>query len=177
MRVFILGLNHQIQSRQILNASTDGKAETFEQDQKERFRCMLQQLIDQHSIQFVGEEARHSEESIAQVVCERAGCRYLNIEMEPQERTLRNIPPGYNEDPNVPQVQKTAWNQARERFMVEKIIAESRDADSVLVICGREHKGALGERFGQLGHTIGISDLEDESWYVEDWVGYIWHNL
>jgi hypothetical protein len=65
MDVLILGLNHQIQSAHIKNMSTDGSAEAFERTQKEALAQLVYDVIHQRAIEFVAEETKHGEDSIA----------------------------------------------------------------------------------------------------------------
>src|SRR5262245_21368422 len=47
--------------------SLDGSFQAFERDQKERFGQLLREQIRTRGIQFVGEEARHGEDTIGRV--------------------------------------------------------------------------------------------------------------
>lgn len=175
MRVLLVGVNHQIQPAQIMSMSTNGSLEAFEQDQKERFGQLLRDYIRDRGVQFVGEEARYGQETIAQRVCQQERCRYANIDMTPQERESHNCPPGYNEDPGVPQAEKTRCNQEREEHMSGRVLAESGSAASVLVICGRLHAEAIAARLIQPGHSVEIVDLQNQNWYIEDWLDHMLH--
>jgi hypothetical protein len=96
VRILIIAVNHQIQPAQIKSMSTNGSLEAFERDQKEKFGELLREQIRGRGVQFVGEEARHGEESVAQRVCQQAGLRPVtNIDMTPAQRQVHNIPPGY----------------------------------------------------------------------------------
>jgi hypothetical protein len=103
MRFLIVGVNHQIQPARIMSMSTDGSLEAFARDQKEGFGQLLREDIRSRGVQFVGEEARYGEESIAQRVCQQEKCGYANVDMTPEERERRNIPPGYYENANLPE--------------------------------------------------------------------------
>ena len=74
---------------------------------------MLREQIRRRHIQFIGEEANHEEESIARNLCHEEGCSYGNIEMTPEERALRQIPPGHADDPSVPDDEKARGNRER----------------------------------------------------------------
>ena len=94
MRILIIAVNHQIQPAQIKSMSTNGSLEAFERDQKEKFGELLREQIRGRGVQFVGEEARHGEESVAQRVCQQAGLRPVtNIELNPEPRQGNKIPP------------------------------------------------------------------------------------
>jgi hypothetical protein len=119
VQVLILGINHQIQWVQIWSWSSGGELQRFEAGQKDQFRELLRKRISERGAQFIGEETKHGEPSIANEVCISAACRYANIEMHPDEREKRKIPTDYESDPNVTAEQKTGFHQQREEYMFE----------------------------------------------------------
>jgi hypothetical protein len=170
VRVLIIGINHQVQSNKICSSSTSGKLERFEQDQKDRFRELLREKIAEHGIQLVAEEANHGFESIAETLCKATTIRYFNIEMKPEERDRRRIPPGYqDEGSTVSEEEKRRGNVEREEYMVQELLTAVGEAHSVLVICGRFHTAGIVSRLEPLGHIVEVQDILDQSWYVEDW--------
>lgn len=169
MRFLIISANHQIQPAQILSMSTNGKLEAFEREQKETFGSFVKSKILERGVQFIGEEARHGQETVIQRLCGLNNWVYANIEMTPEERTARNIPPGYNEDQSLPRTEKARCHREREEYMLERILGKVGDAESILIICGSKHTGSLAERFRELGHSVETTDLQDENWYIEDW--------
>src|SRR5712692_5165794 len=173
VRILIVAVNHQIQSAQIISASTNGSLEAFEQGQKENFAELIRGHIRTRGVQFIGEETRYGEESIAQRVCGQEGCRHANVDMTPEERNHRNIPPGYYEDTNVAEGEKARCNQEREEHLVATILAEAGPAERVLAICGRLHAEPIAVQLVELGHSVERIDVQDESWYVEDWFGHM----
>lgn len=174
MRVLIIAVNHQIQSAGIKSMSMDGRLEAFEREQKEKFGQLLREQIHKRGIQFVGEEARHADDTVAQRVCQQEGCRRAeNIDMTPEERKARNIPPGYNEDVNLPNAEKDRCNKEREAHMVGKAQAEVGNAESIALICGRLHADAIVDQLSQAGHCVDKLDLQDQQWYIEDWQAHM----
>ena len=174
MRILIIAVNHQIQSAQIKSGSTDGRLEIFERDQKERFGELLRNQIRARRIEFIGEEARHGEETIAQRVCQQEGCRpATNIDMTRAQREDRSIPPGYHEDTSMPQAEKDRCNREREAHMVSRVLAEAGNADSIAVICGRFHAEAIAHQLSKLGHSVDRLDLQNQDWYIEDWMAHM----
>ena len=81
MRILILGINHQIQPTRTCSSSTTGDLERFEQGQKDQFRALLSNRIANRSVQFIGEEAAHGQQSVTELQCASDGCRYANIEI------------------------------------------------------------------------------------------------
>lgn len=173
MHILILGINHQIQQRQLFGWSSNGKVQEFEQDQKEHFGQMLHEQIQKHRIEFVGEETNRAQESIAQEVCRKQNCRYANIEMTTEERARCKILPGYNENPTVSESEKIRGNREREAYMGDQILTEGHECNCVLVICGDMHSDALAARFRDAGHSTEIDDLRNYGWYIEDWMGHM----
>jgi hypothetical protein len=170
MRILILGINHQIQPADIRSWGSGGGPQKFERGQKEHFALLLQETIAENGVQIVAEESRHGQETITMRVCESANCRYANIEMSPDERSVRGIPPGYNENLDTTPSDRERWNREREEYIAEKAMSEASGAESAMVICGRNHVQVLVERFSHFGHTVETNDLQNQSWYIEDWM-------
>lgn len=173
MRVYILGINHQIQKNGIGSYSTDGSLERFEKGQKEQWDILLQKEIDKRGAEFIGEEARHGWESIADAVCRAKGCHYANIEIPPNERANRQIPNDYESDENKTSEQKKAFHEQREQYMFDETLKEAGAAQSIIVICGRYHTAQLAQKFRDAKHEVEEGDLLNEGWYVEDWQGHM----
>lgn len=178
MQILIVSVNHQIQPRMIKGASSDGSVEAFERGQKESFVRLLQTEIRERRIEFVGEEARYDEETMAQRICELENWRYANIDMTPQERERRNIPPGYaDEGSKLPEAEIIRCHREREKYMCQKALSEAGISKSILLICGRVHAAAMAKELGRQGHKVEIVDLLDQSWYVENWAEHCMYEL
>jgi hypothetical protein len=155
------------------SSSSNGRAEKFEKEQKERFADFLREKMIENEVEIVAEEARHGHETVTERVCESRGCRRVNVEMTVEERIERNIPGGYNEDPEFPAADRERCNREREDYMAAKALAEAKDAASMMVICGSRHVEALIQRFQAKGHKITTVQLQDLPWYIEDWATHI----
>lgn len=176
--MLIISVNHQIQPRLIKGGSSDGSVEAFERGQKESFARLVQTQIRERNIEAVGEEARYGEETIAQKICELENCRYANIDMTPEERERRNIPPGYaDEGSKICEAEISRCHREREKYMCEKALAEAGDSKGILLICGRTHAAPMAKEFERHGHNVEIVDLQDQSWYVENWAEHCMYNL
>jgi len=173
MHVLIIAINHQIQSAMIGSMSTNGNLEAFERGQKEAFGEMIRVQIRQRGVQFVGEEARHGQETVAQRVCGMEQCRHANIEKEPEERQRRQIPLNYWEDPNVSEADKARFNCEREAYMINRTITGAGQAENVILICGRLHRDAIAEDLRRREHIVDEIDLQDQSWYIENWMEHM----
>lgn len=178
MQILILSVSHQIQPSRIKSMSTDGSVEAFERSQKEAFGQMLRTKVRERWIRFIGEEARHGEETAAQRVCELQDCHYANIDMTPAEREHRNIPPGYaDEGSNLSETEIIRCHREREEFMCAKALTEAGNVDSILIICGRFHAEEIAANFGRLGHNVELLDLRNQSWYIENWAEHAMRKL
>jgi hypothetical protein len=121
----------------------------------------------------VGEEAEHGVELIVPIVALRLNCRHGNIEIPPDLRKTRGIPVDYTTtDRPYTSEQRTNWHREREEFMFDQVIKNAA-CDSVVVLCGREHTEALACRFREAGHGVETYDLNQEGWYIEDWLAHI----
>jgi len=173
VRVLIVGINHQIQPTRIKGASSDGTVEKFEREQKDAYARFLEAAIQERLVDFVGEEASHREEMVAQVVCERRGCSYANIEMPHKERSARGIPGGYrDEGSHFSEAEKARFDSAREADMYSRAVKQAANSASVLILCGRAHVAGLAQHFEAGGHEVETTDLQDQDWYVEDWAAH-----
>jgi hypothetical protein len=177
MNVLILAINHQIQSARNVQMSSDGSAEAFEQSQKNSFEELLRDLIRNQRIGFVGEEAKHGDPTIAQQLCESENCQYANIDMKPEERERRQIPPGYADIKGITAEEKQRCNREREQYMCDLTLEKAGQTENTLLICGRLHAKAIAAILNQMGHNTETIDLQDYDWYIEDWIDHCMNNL
>ena len=171
MKILILGLNHQIQKADILSGGDE--IEGLEQQQKERFAEYLARLMQERQVGFIGEEAEHCVDLIAQRVAAHLGCGHMNIEMSPALRQTRGIPTDYTREdrPYTPE-QRERWHSEREQFMFEQMTHHAACENAVL-LCGREHIEALAAFFKDAGHLVETDDLNRQDWYIEDWLRHV----
>jgi hypothetical protein len=171
MKVLIVGLNHQIQRAEVLSGGVD--IEKLEREQKEQFGQSLTRLVQNSGAQFVGEEAEHGVELIANKVALHLNCRHANIEIPPDLRKARGIPVDYTRtDRAYTPEQRANWHREREEYMVDQV-TKNAACDSAVILCGREHTGAMAHRFREAGHEVETYDLNQEGWYIEDWLTHI----
>ncbi len=57
--------------------------------------------------------------------------------------------------------------------MADRVQAEVGKADSAIVICGRVHADAIANQLSKAGHSVEKLDLQDQDWYIEDWLGHM----
>src|SRR6266478_5085137 len=111
MRVLIIGINHQIQPSDILSWSSSGALERFERGQKDAFAGLIQTRIEERGVQYVAEESKHGQQSVAERCCWCMNVRYENVEMPEVQRTALGIPPGYAEDQAIASAQKARFHE------------------------------------------------------------------
>ncbi len=169
VKVLIIGLNHQIQVDAI--RSIGPEIEQLEGEQKDRLAQAIDRIIQREKAQFVGEEGEHGVALIAERVTQQLGRKYANIDMPPAERSQKGIPPDYldTNHPYTPK-QRDAWNSEREQHMVQSAISSAGTSDTIIILCGRDQTDSLAKRFHDLGHVVETYDLNQENWYVEDWL-------
>ena len=189
MRMIIVGVNHNIQLVAIWDLAIDQGQ--LEEDQKKQFRQMLETIVKEREIQFIGEEMdvaafweTHKRvmgnlgfptmqlpaqaQTIACQVANFLGCRYAEIDMPLAVRNARNIPRDYTDDSSpYPAEQKRKWNEEREQYMVEQAFNNANDAQNFLIVCGSNHAKNLSELFQQAGHEVETRYVRDERWYKE----------
>lgn len=172
MNILVVGLMHQLQSTAPIY--TGDKAIELEEGQKRQYGEMLDRIIKERAVQFIGEETKHGTDSIAQRIARRQKREYANIEMEPTERQAKGIPLGYaDEDSSLPPEEINRQHKVRERHMFDKTIKEAGGAEGVLILCGRIHTDALAQLFKEAGHTVETYDVNKEGWYIEDWAKHL----
>ena len=136
-------------------------------EEKVIFRDMLESLIQQHHIQFVGEEWGRFEngtyiESIAVRLSKETGCRYGEIDTFAMRDAL-GVPRDY------PPKDEGHWNQVREQGMFEQTVSQSAALQNILVICGYDHSRNLEKLFHLAGHAAKVVlDVRDEIWCKDD---------
>ena len=191
--MIIVGLNHNIQLAEIWKLGIDQGQ--IEEDQKKRFRQMIEAIVKEREIQFIGEEMdvaavweeqRQCREppteaagvpamqlpdlgkTIACQVANFLGCHYAEIDMPLAVRNARNIPRDYtNDNSPYPAEQKRKWSEEREQYMVEQTYKNAENAQNVLILCGFNHAENLSELFRQAGHEVKTRYVRDERWYKE----------
>jgi hypothetical protein len=144
--LFLIGCCHQAQIN----------ADSIYRDAQQELRRCLTELIDQHGVRFIGEEATQRQETIGQTIADSRGLRYLNIdipleaqkEIHHQPESKFNDETGEIEDLLVKDPYAKAWNLAREfhMFLTALDVLERFPEPSILVV-GLLHLDGLGALF------------------------------
>jgi len=168
MKILIIGLDHQIQSTE---EKSDARLVHVEREQKEQFRRLLERIVRERRVDFIGEEFCQSEVSIASRLLDSE--KYANVEMPTQLRQERGIPSDYTTNLRVTDERHRQFDSLREDYIAEtfRSKAAAAHARSVLLLCGRRHLAGLSERLKRLSqdHDVEDYDLRVESWYLQNW--------
>jgi hypothetical protein len=122
--IIVLGVTHELQYSPKLTGLSDEAAKAKLMIRL-RYRDELKSLFGPYSIQILFEEAKHDGgETIAAQVCrtELNNCQYVNVDMPPDVRTQRGIPPLYSlkipgQSHSDEEIRR--WHAEREKYMLE----------------------------------------------------------
>jgi hypothetical protein len=143
--VAVLGCEHRVQ---IVETEADPS-----------FRHLVEAVIEQHGVRFIGEEAEQGKRSIAKDIAASRKLRYRNIDIPQAVQSEIRLPPHmkFNGTTGLVEVvvnsdkYALAWNLVREHHMYKTFLEEIRAVEPSLLICGRSHMtgfaGLLGERY------------------------------
>lgn len=167
MKIYILGADHEIQ-RGTDRVSTEDIA---------RFKTLLEQIISENDIEFIGEEIVPNIETVAGHIAEQLDLPCEIIEMSAPAREALGIAEEQRHR-SVPIFEggipvafgghvRVLSDGVREEYMVWSSItkAEEVKADSILVLCGLSHAAELRDRFEKYGHTVTLDSLCERPWY------------
>ena len=149
----------------------------IQRDQQQCFRDWIRQIIVQHGVQLVGEEAdfayliqqgfiKTQKDVIAYDVACECNVKYEEIDSM-KEREKKSIPAYSINDSQHSNEQKDRWNKQRERDWFEKTWKKASGLDVVLLICGRKHKDRLAQLFCDAGHDVQLFDVTSEDWFID----------
>ncbi len=163
MRVFILSVDH---GEQLLPTEADNLHVV---EGKTRLTQRVPEIIEERDIDLICEESDPNQTSIAQ---EEAAHRdpeipWKNIVMTQQERTQAGIAEALANRPSHPVEidgvfrsveHRIPEDHIREEFFKDEIIqeAESKGAESALVLCGDMHTQALEAKLEEAEHEVEI---------------------
>jgi len=167
--VYVIGLDHDIQLW-----PQDGKLQNVQSE--------YQKIIsDPHlATAAVFEEAKVDQKTIASVFCsthEPDVIPYFNIEMPPDMRKLRGIPPAHQYLLKMPgmkhpytDAQIEQFHSSREEYMISRVLEKlpTEQGKGALVICGAEHLARLGTAFVHVVRRVFMTDLRLYDWYSLD---------
>jgi hypothetical protein len=150
LTIMILGCEHRVQ--------------LVENESDQKFRQLVENVIEQNGVRFIGEEAEQGKRSIAQEIAEKGSVKYKNIDiphavqaeirLRPHmkfNRTTRLVEVVVDSDKYV-----LAWNLVREYHMYKTFEDALAGVEPSLLICGRSHVTGFTELFGDRYRVIPI---------------------
>lgn len=130
-------------------------------EHKRKFAERLNELAGSRQVRFITEEAEPGIITWAS----RLGAKWENIDRQPAEREGREIPQNYAGNTNCSPEQRARWNAERERYMFGQIQRLVGDAQSLVVICGSEHRSPLADLLSRTGHSVSCEDVTQSDWF------------
>jgi hypothetical protein len=159
--IYVIGCNHGIQPGGGIFSLLDS-AEC--QEQRAHFRELIEHILREGEIQFIGEEWGDTETTSTQDLAARSGIAWRNINTSDADKDRMGIPRDYATGPCTEE-QKALWNGQREQFMLERIREYQAEAQKLLIICGFTHLESLTELLAQGGKPIQSIDYRTRDWY------------
>ena len=153
MRVVIVGVDHELQTREIRTVASNDLPKAEARD-KAKYRTLIKALAAEGRVGLIGEEHLPPPDTIAREVAKDLGCPHSYIEMSLQERAKRGIPRGYHGDTALSDVEKKSFDARRELFWVNRIEDLTPNESGAVVICGADHILGLSGLFQQNGHVV-----------------------
>jgi hypothetical protein len=165
MNIHILGIDHDIQT-------FDGRRSD---DEKFKFQELLETLVTDRRIQFIGDETFRERKAIAEAVAASRHISWEPIEMSTKAREELGIAREQADERHEPifdgglvigsKIKRVLSDGIREEYMVWRTLTLARESSNILVLCGFQHVDELGRRFGLLGHQITSDTLCAQRWY------------
>jgi hypothetical protein len=181
MNILVLGIDHEIQMMDAWRSAA----------MKAAYRALLTSKLQQHGVQFIGEEAPPICQTVGQQLSvELALPRpWRNIDMSEQtrkdagiyEEQMQRVPihrPGavqthfhlggfYLDLRNsshlfCPRIPSDA---VRESYMSDRALEGAGDASSIMILCGNFHVQGLAEIFGIHGDNVTVDAVYNYAWY------------
>jgi hypothetical protein len=136
-----------------------------ENESSPTFRQLVESIIEEHQVGFIGEEAEQGRRSLAQQIATSRNLRYQNIDIPLVVQGQIRLPPytRYNRATGLVEVvvdsdkYVIAWTLVREYHMYKTFVDALAAAEPSLLICGRSHVTGLVELLGDRYKIIPLS--------------------
>ena len=159
--IYLVGCNHGIQPHD--EDALFGDSEEVK-GQKAHFVRLVQRIVQERRVHFIGEEWGLPESSIAQRVADEVRIAWTNINTSLEDLDRMGIPRDYVHG-EYGQDAKDRWNRQREEFMYARIAANRGAAENLLIVCGFRHIGPLHALLGHINDEIEMVDYRELGWY------------
>lgn|GEM_PF-5667923 len=164
--IVVIGCCHDLQK--VCPTRQDPDHIVRQQIQKLKFVRTLAQMIEQHGINLVAEEARHAELTTVEQLARLAHIYYANIDMPLAERERRGIPRTYSSLRDIDDATKEQarrFDEVREDYMFSRAKEFMTSDTKALVIVGQMHMEPLKKRFEQICDSVCDYDVTKEAWF------------
>ena len=158
MDFWIVAIDHGLQ----LTRTANDSPETAEL--KAQLKTLLSAGISQRKVQFIAEESKQGEATIASTLASAADPQipWTNISMTDAERDAAGITEALKHRPGHPDYDTMqTWiecripeDDIREKFFIDRTLQHAEDEQSVLMLLGDMHVDAVGEKLRQMGHRV-----------------------
>jgi hypothetical protein len=158
MDFWIVAIDHGLQLVRDVKDSTKTTA------QKERLEALLSAEIPQRKVQFIAEESKQREVTIASALANAADPKipWKNISMTDTERDAAGIKEALKHRPGHPDHDTMqTWiesripeDEIREDFFIEETLKHAGGAQSILMMLGDMHVDAVSEKLRKMGHRV-----------------------
>jgi hypothetical protein len=159
--IHIVGCNHGIQVGRSGLAALDPANQN---EQRERFTAMLEDICSDQAIEIILEENGAPEETAGEQIARQRNIPWVDINTSTADKERLGIPAEYLTGPYTAD-QRSDWNRQRELFMLGKIAEHRRRRGMLLIICGFEHLQTLTELLNQDGSVVQPWDYRRLGWY------------
>jgi hypothetical protein len=159
----VIGCNHGIQKtteEDLLPIDDIAEIRT----QRLHFSRFLEALVTSAKIQFIGEEWGLPQPSAAQVLSNKKGISWANINTSLEDLNRMEIPRDYVHGRYDPAA-KARWTQLREEFMFRRIKENKRGAQHLMVVCGFRHLQPMARLLADLACIVQTIDYRALDWY------------
>ncbi|MGA9055244.1 MAG: hypothetical protein WB763_01905 [Terriglobia bacterium] len=159
--IYVVGCNDGIQPR---DQDWLGGDSPEAMAQKAHFAELIERIIQERKIQFVGEEWGLPDITTA---CASAGThriQWVNINASRDDLDRLGIPHDYVKG-DFSEAQRRHWHSQREQVMLCKLKENRGEALNVLAVCGFEHMESLAELLRIDGVAAETVDYRKMDWY------------
>jgi hypothetical protein len=160
-KIVIVGCNHGIQLGDADAGFGDSEQVT---EQKKQFANLIESLIKEKEIEFVGEEWGLANATSAHKLADENKKLWANINTTLEELDEMKIPRDYIHGAYLPE-QKQQWTRQREAVMLKKLMGSKGDTTKYLVVCGFEHMEPLAGILSKECNNIELVDYRQRGWY------------
>lgn len=155
MAIYVVGCNHGIQVHPDGVWSADDPPEM--QEQRKYFAALLEDIIRQKKIEFIGEESGGGEETSAEHLADKYKIQPpRNINTTNADLERMKIPNAYMTEAYSNE-QKEHWHHQREQFMLARVREYRGSAENLLIVCGFDHFDRLSGLLQQEGEVQQIN--------------------